>query len=466
MSKVWAVAWREFKQTVLRKIFLFALIGMPVLIVVAMVLIVFMVETQEQPPLEGTVAIVDSSGEVIAAARREFDPATIKRERQRQAEDVAKAGQEMLERGQMTMPTDATRFDMGMGSGEVNVVLEQHARTNEATLGSLKERVLERDLLAVAVFPPPVLDNPDPGSPSGEGSKIELYVADGLDADHISFIERQLGSAVVRVRTARAGLDVDEALAMMRAPGSETKRVLADGAEAEEKKGLREIKSQLIPVVFMMLLWGAVITSSQHLMMSTIEEKSNRVMEVLLSALSPFQLIAGKILGHGGVGLLIVVVYSSLGIAALIAASWTNLIDALDLVYLGVFFIMAYLMIASIMTAVGSAVSDLREANTLITPVMIVVMIPLILWMPISQAPNGGLAVAFSFIPPAIPFVMILRVTADEAVPAWQIPATILWGYACVLGMIWMAAKIFRIGVLMYGKPPTPLQLLKWVRYS
>jgi ABC-2 type transport system permease protein len=200
--------------------------------------------------------------------------------------------------------------------------------------------------------------------------------------------------------------------------------------------------------------------------MSTIEEKSNRVMEVLLSALSPFQLIAGKILGHGGVGLLIGVVYSSLGIAALIAASWTNLIDALDLVYLGVFFIMAYLMIASIMTAVGSAVSDLREANTLITPVMIVVMIPLILWMPISQAPNGGLAVAFSFIPPAIPFVMILRVTADEAVPAWQIPATILWGYACVLGMIWMAAKIFRIGVLMYGKPPSPLQLLKWVRYS
>jgi ABC-2 type transport system permease protein len=225
-------------------------------------------------------------------------------------------------------------------------------------------------------------------------------------------------------------------------------------------------RQQLIPVIFMMLLWVAVITSSQHLMMSTIEEKSNRVMEVLLSAVSPLQLITGKILGHGGVGMLIVTVYASLGVGLLAVLGQLGLIDPMSLVYLGVYFFMAYFMIASIMAAVGSAVSDIREANTLVTPVMLVVMIPLVLWMPISQAPNGAFATSVSFIPPAIPFVMILRVTADEAVPLWQIPVTVVWGYACVLGMVWLAAKVFRVGVLMYGKPPSPLQLLKWVRYS
>ena len=111
-------------------------------------------------------------------------------------------------------------------------------------------------------------------------------------------------------------------------------------------------------------------------------------------------------------------------------------------------------------------IKDVPVRTTLVTPVMFLMMIPLMLWLPISQAPNGSIATAFSFIPPAIPFVMILRLAADEPVPWWQIPATILWGYACVFGMVWIAAKIFRVGVLMYGKPPSLLQLLKWLRYS
>ena len=176
--------------------------------------------------------------------------------------------------------------------------------------------------------------------------------------------------------------------------------------------------------------------------------------------------MTGKIFGHCGVGLLIVVIYSALPLAGLFAFGQQHRIEMENIAYLFVFFFMAYFMMGSIMAAIGSAVTDIREANTLVTPVMLLMMVPLMLWLPISQAPNGSIATAFSFIPPAIPFVMILRLAADEPVPWWQIPATILWGYACVVGMVWMAAKIFRVGVLMYGKPPSPLQLLKWLRYS
>ncbi len=467
MSKIAAVALREFKQTVLRKVFLIAIIGSPVLIVGAIGLAVVVLLGHEQPPLIGTIAVVDPTGEVAAAATVEFRPEEIEADRRKELEHVQEAGEEAMRAAGINAPPSpagGTRFDMGLGQGEVNVEIEAHPGADAAAVEALRERVRRGDLLAQALYADAVID--PPGADRENEPRFDLLVADGLDADHAGFIERRLGEAVVRVRASRAGLDPEATLSMLRRPDSSTRRILASGEEADEDEGIRAVRAQIIPMAFMMLIWIGVFTSAQHLMMSTIEEKSNRVMEVLLSAVSPMQLMTGKILGHGAVGLLIVLIYSSLGLVGLGVLKSFNLIDSMDLVYLFTFFFLAYFMIAALMAAVGSAVSDIREANTLVTPVMLVVMIPLALWMPITQAPNGGIATAFSFIPPAAPFVMILRIAAAETVPAWQISVAIAWGYACVLGMIWMAAKIFRIGVLMYGKPPTPAQLLRWLRYA
>ena len=469
MSKIAVIAVREFKQTVFRKVFLLAVIGIPIVIVLAIGLIIIIMEGHEQPPLVGTIAVVDTAGDVAEAATVEFRPDEIAADRRKDLQAAQEAGEEALRAGSMPMPLTTpgrTRFKMGMGKeSEADVTIEAHT-ASEADLESLRRRVRDGDLLAAGVFSDDVVAASDKSIKRRDLPRFDLFIADGLDTDHASFIEDRLGEAVVRVRAKHAGLDPDATLAMLRSPRSSTRRILENLEEADESEGLREIRAQVIPMVFMMLVWVGVFSSAQHLMMSTIEEKSNRVMEVLLSAVSPMQLMTGKILGHGAVGLLIVSIYSSLGIGALIAFAVFNLIQVIDIVYLFVFFIMAYFMIASLMAAVGSAVTDIREANTLVTPVMFVVMIPLFLWMPISQAPNGGVATACSFIPPATPFVMILRLAADEPVPIWQIPATIVWGFMCVLGMMWMAAKIFRVGVLMYGKPPSPLQLLKWLRYT
>ncbi|MHC4106848.1 MAG: ABC transporter permease [Planctomycetota bacterium] len=463
MSKVLSVAWREFKQTVLRKVFLLAIFGIPILIVGAMALAMLVMMGHQEPPLVGKIAIADPSGEVIGAAGVEFDPQRIAGQQQKQIEEIEAAAGDLFRPG---VPPPAT-FEMGEfgGRGTVDVEIEPHDRTDEETIDALKDRVWRGDLIAAAVVTDAVLANPDPEVPQKARAQFDLYVAEAVDADHASFIEARLGEAIVRVRAERAELNPDEATAMLRRPLSNTRRLLEGGQESREGEGLRELK-QIIPIVFMMLLWGAVIASAQHLMMSTIEEKSNRVMEVLLSAVSPLQLMTGKIFGHCGVGLLIVVIYSALPLAGLFAFDQQHRIEMENIAYLFVFFFMAYFMMGSIMAAVGSAVTDIREANTLVTPVMLLMMIPLMLWLPISQAPNGSIATTFSFIPPAIPFVMILRLAADESVPWWQIPATVLWGYACVVGMVWMAAKIFRVGVLMYGKPPSPIQLLKWLRYS
>ena len=465
MSKIAAIAWREFTQTVMRKIFLLAVLGMPVLIIAIGVIAGVMMKTHQEPPLVGTVAIVDPTGELSAAAQIEFDQEKIRRDEERQQREAVETATEALGSGSIPPGSIGTSGAMPKAArGEVIITIERVEEETDAALKTLKQRVRDDELLAAAVIGPEVLDIPPD---RGERPKFQLFVSEHLDSDHVSLIEQRLGASVVRVRAQRTGKDPDEVLAMLKRPGADTKRLLEGEQEMDASATSRKLAQIIIPMAFMMLIWIGTLTSSQHLLMTTIEEKSNRVMEVLLSAVSPLQLMTGKILGHGGVGLLIVLIYSSVGIAALIALErFTQFITTMDLVYLAIFYFMAYFMIASIMAAVGSAVSEIREANTLVTPVMMLLMVPWMLWMPITQSPNGMVATVCSFIPPMSPFAMILRHVAEEDIPTWQYPVSIIWGYICVLGMIWFAAKIFRVGVLMYGKPPSLLQLIKWARYS
>ncbi len=468
MSKVLAIAWREFKQTVMRKIFLLAVLGMPVLFITIAAIAGVMMATHQEPPLVGTVAIVDPTGELSAAAQIEFDQEKIRRDAERQEQEAVEDAKELLESGSLPSGSISTPSTMQKAArGEVIITIERVESDSDESLKTLKQRLRDEDddLLAAAVISPEVIDAP--ASQGGDRPKFQLFVPEEIDSDHVSLIEQRLGASIVRVRAQRTGQDPEEVLAMLKRPRADTKRMLEDDQETSASEGARKLAQFVIPMAFMMLIWIGTLTSGQHLLMTTIEEKSNRVMEVLLSAVSPLQLMTGKILGHGGVGLLIVLLYSSVGIAALIIFSlFTQFLSVMDLVYLAVFYFMAYFMIASLMAAVGSAVSEIREANTLVTPVMMLLMVPWMLWMLITQSPNGTVATVCSFIPPMSPFAMILRHVAEEDIPTWQYPVSIIWGYICVVGMIWFAAKIFRVGVLMYGKPPSLLQLIKWARYS
>jgi len=189
-------------------------------------------------------------------------------------------------------------------------------------------------------------------------------------------------------------------------------------------------------------------------------------MEVLLSAVSPLELMVGKILGQMCVGLVILVVYSGMGIASLFAFALQHQLDPMMLVYLVVFFLIAFTTIASMMAAVGSAVNELREAQSLMTPLMLLIMLPWLLWMPISRAPNSMFATILSFVPGVNPFVMMLRLSGSEPPPAWQPPVAILVGLVTVVVCAWGASKVFRVGVLMYGKPPNFRTLLRWIRMA
>jgi ABC-2 type transport system permease protein len=471
MSRVATIAWREFRLTVFRPIFIIAVLGIPVGLVGVMALAVALTVQSEknQPPLIGTVAIAAPTPEVAEAVQLEFGEEQLRRDTAEQIEAAQQRIEKQVESGPgMGNVSDLAAAPPTIARGDIRVDVEPVSVDDASAVDALTERVRQGDLLAAAIIEPAVLAVPD--ADRKNRPSFVLHVGENLDSDHVALIERRVGQAVVRVRAAMENLDPDRMLAMLRRPEARTTRALATGEEAAEGEGQRVLRLML-PMLFMALLWVSTFTAGQHLLTSTIEEKSNRVMEVLLSAVSPLQLVTGKILGHGAVGLLIALFYSSVVVAgfivgAMLEPSFRRIIEPMHLVYLTLLFFMAYFMVASLMAAVGSAVSDIREANTLVTPVMLIMMVPWMLWMPISQAPNGSIATAFSFIPPASPFAMIARLAAEEPVPTWQIIAALAWGYVCTVAMVWLAAKIFRVGVLMYGKPPSPIELIKWARYS
>ena len=445
MLKMLLVAWREFKHTALTRAFIIGAVLTPVAIAAVMFLMPRLLKTTI-PPVRGPLILV-ADGSLVPAVEFHLQPDQVQSHA---------PGFIDLENVHPGTPEAAKLADVRrqVSQWDVNVEVADPG----ADVDALKNQVRKGDAVALVIVPPTTLQF---GVPTATNT-FELYIQGGAAPNNTETLQNVIEAAIVRERVRLAGMNEDTARALVRRPDSDTKRLTVGGGEGSESTEFR----MFIPMGFMMLLWIATFTSGNYLLTSTIEEKSNKVMEVLLSAVSPFQLMGGKILGQAGVSFLMLAMYGGLGIAAMMAAAKFDLIPWIHLVYLMLYFIMAYFMIASIMAGVGSAVSEVREAQSLITPAMLLLMIPLLLWFPIINDPNGLLATITSFIPPLIPFVMILRVTAaTEPVPIWQIIATIVAGYCWMLVMIWMCAKIFRVGVLMTGKPPTPIELLRWVRY-
>jgi ABC-type Na+ efflux pump permease subunit len=185
---------------------------------------------------------------------------------------------------------------------------------------------------------------------------------------------------------------------------------------------------------------------------SVIEEKSSRVIEVLLSAVSPFQLMAGKILGLAGTGFTLVSLWA--GAAYLTARSQNLNIDVTGeiVVYFTIYYVLGFLLVSAILAAAGSICNTIKETQSLMMPMTMIFIIPLLSWFKVVRDPNGTLARLFSFIPPLTPLVMVLRLSSSSDVWTGEILATIILLAVTVLVAIWAAAKIFRTAILMYGK--------------
>jgi ABC-2 type transport system permease protein len=218
--------------------------------------------------------------------------------------------------------------------------------------------------------------------------------------------------------------------------------------------------------VYLFIMFMSMLTPSQMLLTSLIEEKSSRVVEVLLSAVSPLELMAGKILGIVAVGLTTAAVYVA---AVVVVAGSTGLLQApsatLLLLFLA-YYLLGFAMYASLFASLGAAFNTLKDAQTVMMPLSFLLVLPLMFWMTIAQHPYGLLAVALSLFPLTAPTVMILRIAVVKTPPWWDIAGSLLMLAGSVPCIVWAAAKIFRTGILLYGKPPKLAEILRWLRSS
>ena len=457
MNRILHVAAREFASTALTKGFLIGAVVVPAIIAVAIPVIIFIISQQKAPAVVGTVAIIDPTGEVAPRLTEYLSPQAIAERRGEMARRVSEA------LPGMPAPEGSMDQAMAMAQGELPK-LTVEILPPDADFDEAKERIRQavkddpNSTIAVARIDPDAVVK---GASAEQFGAFALTHMPRLDERIVGEIESGLHRSVLDARYQANGFEKAAIQALTSVNAENTTEV----TEAGERQSTSAM-SFILPMVMMLLVLGAVFTGGQYLLTTTVEEKSNRVVEVLLSAVSPTQLMAGKILGQMLVGLAMLTIYSGVGISALIAFSLGDLISPLDLVWMFLFFLTGYGMIASLMAAAGAAVNDLREAQTFMTPIMMFMMIPYLMMLVIPRAPNSMLAVVLSFTPPINPFIMMLRIASNDPPPLWQILLSLLVSAAGAVVAVWLAGKIFRVGMLMFGKPPDFKTLLRWVRMA
>ncbi len=429
MSRIVTIAQSEFLTLVKTKAFIIGIFLMPVMMGA---FIFFMSYAERQVDAENrALAVIDDTGvlyDAVAQAAESYN--------RNSGPDDARTGPRFL----------PERLDpAGRSMDDVKV--------------ELSNRVREKKLFAFVEIPGSIIDG---------GSDVAVrYYAENTTYERLpDWLRTTLNDEIAKRRFDRAG--VDQALVQKltaRAPLTTFGLVerTAEGKVSDAKE-VNELTRVAMPMFFIVLMFMSVMTSAQHLLNAIIEEKMSKISEVLLGSVTPFQLLAGKLLGVVGVSLLLALVYFGGGIYAVIAIGRFDLVNPFAMAWFVVFMICAALMFGSIFLALGSACSDLKDAQSMLQPAMLLVLAAYLGSFIVMRNPEGPLSVGLSFFPTMTPFAMMLRIVMPPGPPMWQVALSMVILLASTVGLIWAGGRIFRIGLLMQGKAPTLPELVKWIR--
>jgi ABC-2 type transport system permease protein len=347
------------------------------------------------------------------------------------------------------------------GRPEYRVEVIDPAGDLEATRLRIEPRVAEGALFGVLAI----------GEDLQAGDNFKFYSRNVANLTVLRRIRGELRNVVVELRFERSELEIDRTVvdALMAPVRLETFQV-SEGGETK-KKGFEQ--AYFGTFIFVLILYISLLLHGIAVMRGILEEKSNRVIEVLLGSLTPNELMTGKILGIGLVGLTQIAVYAATAgavrwyvLARQLEAGWTSALDSFSLMklfYFIVFFLLGYFMFTALFAAVGAVCNSEQEAQNLQAPVIMCLVIPMIATFFFVTNPDSTIALVVSLIPLFTPMVMFMRISVLTP-PFWQIALSIV----LMLGTIWLlfrgVAKVFRVGILMYGKRPSLPEILRWAR--
>ncbi|MEZ4413352.1 MAG: ABC transporter permease [Gemmatimonadales bacterium] len=307
-----------------------------------------------------------------------------------------------------------------------------------------------------------------------ETGRMHYYGSNVGSLSEMGDLQRILRQAIIAERLSRSGVDVS-VLAAATAPVSlETSRVSNGQASGESGES-----SFMLAYVMSFLLYFALIVYGIQVMGSVVEEKTNRIMEILVSSLSPFELMLGKVIGVGSVALLQLGIWTGtakvlasqrVAIAGLLGASPSDAMSmpipsisgGLLAVYLS-FFVLGFFLYSAAYAAVAATVSTQQEAQQGAMPITLCIVVGLMLMFGLLDEPNGTLARTMSMIPFFAPFVTPVRYSLSP-LPLVEVLASAGITGLGVLAVSWVAGRIYRVGILMYGKRASVMEILRWIR--
>ncbi|UCC39147.1 MAG: ABC transporter permease [Candidatus Aminicenantes bacterium] len=437
MRKILSVIKREYLQIVRTKGFIIGTIIGPILMaaLIGVPIVVQLISVAKQE----TVGVIDASREIFEDLNKKLDQENYK-----------------------------------LKDGRRHYILEKYEPSAyvanvEELRSQLSKKVLNKELSAYLFIPADILKTEETES---KRRAVEYVSQHTTDFEELRDLNGALNNVVIGKRLKKEGLDPLKITQYIMPVGLKPIKVTKRGEE-EDTMGTFFISYFLALVLYMALfIYGAMI------MRGVIEEKTSRVVEVILSSLRPFQLMVGKILGIGAVGLTQFSIWALFGFVATrysksLASGLFPTGEAPPLpsfppyifIYFVIFFILGYFLYGTLYATIGSMVNSEKEAQQLLFPITMFLIIPILLMILIIRTPDSSISVALSLVPFFTPILMLLRVCVLLP-PFVQVGGSILLLALTVLFMIWLASKIYRVGILMYGKPPNLAEIVRWIRYK
>jgi len=411
-SKAFQVAVWEFSEKVKSKAFIISLVIMPVIMILFGVLPGLLIS---RPDASATIiGIIDETDSIIGPLAKRLDEKFI------------------------------------LPDGQPNYVVR-----NLSLQGAIEEKkmaanrmVTAGDITGYFYFPSVIFDS----------GKVEYRSENVSNIKIQERFSRTIEEVIIESRILKQGLD--PLLIKKITADINVKSIKVSEKGDEKETGFLEIFFSGY-IVIMMLLF-LVMTSGQLLIRSVVVEKTNRVIEVLLSSCSARDLMVGKIFGLSGLGIVQMLIWGMIGFAVSLKTG-TNIFTSMNLMLSLVYFILGYIFYSAIFVAAGSPVTTEQEAQQITSYVSLLLVFPIIIAMPVMQNANSVWIKVLSFIPLLTPTLMVLRISVQ--MPAlWEILSTIALLIISSIVMMWAAGKIFRVAVLSYGKRPTLPELFRWVR--
>ncbi len=442
MNKLSAVVKREYVQGVRSKVFIISTILGPVMLIIFTVLpaMLFGMKTGGAT----RVAVVDETGRLYEAVRESI---------MRKPEAVSGA-----EDGGKSSASDAgAQRAQAAQAMEASYAVEEAPIATGATIEEvqrrLDERIKSKELDGYVVLPRDIL----------EKGNARYYARNLGDVVSIGRLENRLSRAIKEQRMREESISPEKVRSISREVEMTRHKPGQEKAEGDEG-------SFFLALAVGMLIYIAILMYGQAILSAIVEEKTTRIVEVLFSSVKPFTLIAGKLVGVSLVGLTQYALWGVLFVGASIygaGGAGFNVphIPPSLVLYALLFFLLGFYVYATLYAVVGAMVTTEKEGGQLVFPVIMILMAGIYMAFPVIRSPNSTFSFWVSMIPFFSPITMIVRIVT-ETPPFWQIALSLAIGVATIVGLVWLSARIYRIGMLMYGKRATIPEIVRWVRQA